>query len=326
MKRSIYKPLSDESVAAFLDGCTAGDETLLIIDGIIADGELREVLDIARAVDEDLTGTSDSGNVLPVTAMAAFTDDGNICNLRCEMFILHRRGIHCDADAAYSTARDSGWLNDAGTPLYNIGRLLEHCGLYVSRQYDCTVDDIREALAAGRDVIAVVDGGELTDATGAEIVEDITVGEIPDHAVVILDCNDTEVTVYNPDAGNESETYPVGLFADAWADSKNYLVIVNDNDMENYVPHPIDLSDVELTEDLMELREAIAENAHEVWAANRRQEGWTYGPRRNDTLKQTPDMVPYSKLTDSEKHYDREMAMNTIKLLKKLGYDLVKKS
>lgn len=76
---------------------------------------------------------------------------------------------------------------------------------------------------------------------------------------------------------------------------------------------------------MVELREAIAENAHEVWAANRRAEGWTYGPERNDSLKQTPDMVPYSCLPESEKEYDREMAVKTIKLLKKLGYELIRR-
>lgn len=95
--------------------------------------------------------------------------------------------------------------------------------------------------------------------------------------------------------------------------------------MKTYNPKPIDLSDVELTEDLNELREAIAENAHEIWAANRRTEGWTYGPQRDDKLKQTPDMVPYSQLPESEKEYDRDMAMKTVKLLKKLGYDLIKR-
>lgn len=95
--------------------------------------------------------------------------------------------------------------------------------------------------------------------------------------------------------------------------------------MKKYIPQPIDLSDVELTEDLNELREAIAENAHEVWAEHRIAEGWTYGPQRDDRLKQTPDMVPYSQLPDGEKKYDREMAMKTIKLLKKLGYDLIKR-
>lgn len=94
--------------------------------------------------------------------------------------------------------------------------------------------------------------------------------------------------------------------------------------MNKYTPKPIDLNDVELADDLNELREAIAENAHEIWAENRQKEGWTYGPQRDDKLKQTPDMVPYSQLPDSEKEYDREMAIKTIKLLKKLGYDLIK--
>lgn len=94
--------------------------------------------------------------------------------------------------------------------------------------------------------------------------------------------------------------------------------------MKPYEPQPIDLSDVTINEDLHELQEAIAENVHEVWAMNRRNEGWTYGPRRDDKLKQTPDMVPYSELTEQEKHYDRVLAENTIKLLKKLGYEIVK--
>lgn len=95
--------------------------------------------------------------------------------------------------------------------------------------------------------------------------------------------------------------------------------------MKKYIPKPIDLSDVVLTEDLNELREAIAENAHEVWAEHRIAEGWSYGPQRDDHLKQTPDMVPYSQLPEEEKKYDREMAMKTIKLLKKLGYDVIKR-
>jgi len=94
--------------------------------------------------------------------------------------------------------------------------------------------------------------------------------------------------------------------------------------MKEYIPNPIDLSDVELTDDLIELREAIAENAHEIWAENRKLEGWTYGPVRDDKKKQTPDMVPYKDLTDGEKEYDRATAMRSIKLLKKLGYDVVK--
>ena len=69
---------------------------------------------------------------------------------------------------------------------------------------------------------------------------------------------------------------------------------------------------------------AIADNSHEVWAYNRKQEGWTYGPERDDAKKFHPDMIAYNKLPESEKLYDREMAMNTIKLLKKLGWKLTK--
>jgi len=91
-----------------------------------------------------------------------------------------------------------------------------------------------------------------------------------------------------------------------------------------YKPAPADLSDVQLPDGLMELREEIAKNAHEVWAQNRMNEGWTYGPVRNDALKQHPDLVSYEDLTDGEREYDRATAMNSIKLLIKLGYKIEK--
>ena len=94
---------------------------------------------------------------------------------------------------------------------------------------------------------------------------------------------------------------------------------------KTYIPHPIDLSDVELPAHLDALREAIAENTHEVWAAGRMKEGWTYGSERDDKLKKHPDLIPYSDLPEGEKQYDRDTAVNTIKLVMKLGYDLVKR-
>lgn len=93
--------------------------------------------------------------------------------------------------------------------------------------------------------------------------------------------------------------------------------------MKTYTPNPIDLSDVTLDSDFTKLQESIAENAHEVWAKQRQSQGWTYGPKRDDVLKQTPDMVPYNELTEEEKEYDRKMATDTIKLIRKLGYDIV---
>lgn len=53
---------------------------------------------------------------------------------------------------------------------------------------------------------------------------------------------------------------------------------------KNYVPQPVDISDVLLPEELDELVEKLAENIHEVWAQSRMEQGWTYGPERSDTL------------------------------------------
>lgn len=92
-----------------------------------------------------------------------------------------------------------------------------------------------------------------------------------------------------------------------------------------YTPKPIDTSDVMLSEELLQLCEQLAENTHEVWALGRVQEGWTYGPERNDEKKQTPCLVPYADLTDGERAYDRNTAMETVRLLVKLGYQIEKK-
>ena len=94
---------------------------------------------------------------------------------------------------------------------------------------------------------------------------------------------------------------------------------------KTYTPKPVNVDNVVIPAELEELREAIAENIHEVWAAGRIKEGWTYGPERDDKLKKHPDLIPYAELTDGEKQYDRETAMNTIKLVIKLGYNLIKR-
>ena len=88
----------------------------------------------------------------------------------------------------------------------------------------------------------------------------------------------------------------------------------------DYTPEPMDLSSVDLPESLIQLSECIAENVHEVWAKARMDEGWTYGEKRDDIHKKHPCLVPYDELPEEEKEYDRNTAMNTIKMVKKLGF------
>ena len=92
----------------------------------------------------------------------------------------------------------------------------------------------------------------------------------------------------------------------------------------DYIPEPMDLSSVDLPESLIQLSERIAENVHEVWAKARRDEGWTYGEKRDDIHKKHPCLVPYDELPEEEKEYDRNTAMNTIKMVKKLGFRIEK--
>lgn len=91
-----------------------------------------------------------------------------------------------------------------------------------------------------------------------------------------------------------------------------------------YTPKPVNTDNVVLSDDLLKLTEKIAENVHEVWAAERIKEGWTYSETGDRQLKTTPCLVPYRELPESEKAYDRNTAMSTLKLIVSLGYVIKK--
>lgn len=94
---------------------------------------------------------------------------------------------------------------------------------------------------------------------------------------------------------------------------------------ETYNPQPINTEGIELPEELIELREKIAENVHDIWAQQRIQQGWSYGEVRNDEQKHHPCLVPYNELPESEKEYDRNTAMETLKLIIKLNWKIERK-
>lgn len=93
--------------------------------------------------------------------------------------------------------------------------------------------------------------------------------------------------------------------------------------MKPYIPQPMDTDDIELPAELQKLSEELARNVHEVWSANRRADGWSYGPVRNDEKKQHPCMVPYDELPEREKDYDRSTSLETLKFILKSGFSIV---
>ena len=92
-----------------------------------------------------------------------------------------------------------------------------------------------------------------------------------------------------------------------------------------YIPKPLDTSKIQLSEELNELAESISENVHEVWAAGRLADGWTFGPERNDKKKTHPCMVPYKELPESEREYGRNTSRETLKMVLSLGFNIEKK-
>lgn len=93
---------------------------------------------------------------------------------------------------------------------------------------------------------------------------------------------------------------------------------------DKYIPQPVDTSDIQLPEELEVLKEQMAKNVHEVWAQSRLDQGWTYGNERSDVLKQHPCLIPYDELPETEKAYDRDTAIATLKLICKLGFRITK--
>ena len=92
----------------------------------------------------------------------------------------------------------------------------------------------------------------------------------------------------------------------------------------NYIPQPIETSAIQLPEELNPLVEQMAKNVHEVWAAGRMADGWKYGATRNDEQKTHPCLVPYEELPESEKEYDHQTAIGTLKFILAQGFSINK--
>lgn len=92
----------------------------------------------------------------------------------------------------------------------------------------------------------------------------------------------------------------------------------------NYIPQPMDTTAIELPQELKNLAEQMAKNVHEVWSSGRMAEGWTYGEVRDDARKTHPCLVPYEELPESEKEYDRNTSIETLKFIMSQGFSVVK--
>lgn len=89
-----------------------------------------------------------------------------------------------------------------------------------------------------------------------------------------------------------------------------------------YAPKLMDTSGVTLPPELLEVKEQIAEQVHDAWAIGRLEDGWSYGPARDDEAKETPALVPYDHLSEREQAFDSVTAEQTLKFLLAMGWKL----
>lgn len=220
--------LSDELIAAYLDGNATAEECLLILQAMEHDAQLRERLRVSLTVDAEMGLLLQQSHHLPTTAMAAECEEGSFCCLECEKWVLRRRSINYDEQQLLNNALRNGWLKENGTALHNVGRHLETAGLTVVRQYDCQLQDISDALSQGYDVIIAVDGGELLGNPHIEQIEDALLGEMPDHTVAVIACDmlNQTITLFDPNSSHLHDQYSFAQFANAWKDARNYMVII----------------------------------------------------------------------------------------------------
>ncbi len=303
--------ISEEMLARFLDGNVSKSEVEKILTSAQKVPELSECLDILTDIAPRQVSFTYRPHFLPIWRLAA-ANDHNTCSIRCEIYILKKHQTSFNAWTLLRQAKLNNWLQREGTPLHNVGRILEVMGFKVTRKYDSTPEDLTPLLLAKYDIIAVVDKNILNDGT---------MGEKPEYHAVIIEGLDSEIIRYiDPDC-NDFCQISVGCFVDAWAATRFYMVYGAPD--RQYNPQPLEFGDINLPHGLESLTEAIAENVHDVWARARMDEGWTYGEHRDDINKKHPDLTDYSSLPQSEKNYDSILARNTLKMVLSMGFGII---
>ena len=428
--------ISDELLVLFVEGRTTIEESAAIL------AAAQENLDIRYYIESAIERGRFYKNIIvenpaarpkyligPIPAIRfAASSEVNDCVVKCEHYVLENHGLEMQYETLYNAARRHDWLQKEGTPLYNIGRLLEMAKLSVARCFNGTLEIVQREIEGGCSVIVALNDKKLVNEEASTAVVN--------HAVVVLEIDEEEgyVELYDPQSANPTDRYSIEAFLRAWEPAKNFFVSIiergvrpytpHPEDVENiplpegiapladmlaenahdiwatdrlaeaekkktegefsnpyalqfmepfselpeekrksdytsslntikllyklgfklvqpdkqsfefksnvrtadgqYIPHPINVADVVLPKDIVALTEYIAENTHEEWSKQRFEEGWTFAPKKDEPLKQNPDLIPYCELLDSEKEYDRKMAMNTLKVLYKLGYKIEK--
>lgn len=201
--------ISDELLAAYLEGNVSKKEMEQVLQAVGTDAELQETLDMALRLDADEQ---------PMLQIAA-ESGRNLCDIRCEAYIMKQLGLNVDENELLEIAKENHWIKKVGTPLQYMGNLLEYKGQKVTRKYRATIEDITEAIRNGKSIIVAVDSDKLYPERPDE--EDAT-----NHAIIVTNINHELVTIYDPGVDKIADIN-LSLFRAAWKESQYYVISVD---------------------------------------------------------------------------------------------------
>lgn len=248
--------ISDELLAAYLDGNTSAIENLLVEANLGTDANNMEVSDILSDIsafslidnyNEFMTdlGLGDAFSQ-PITIETNTIDEvmdpngmvpdiqqqyPDSCAIKSQQIILNEFGIDVNEDQLVQFSYEQGWYHadGSGTAAEDVGNLLEAAKIPVTRQDDANVFNLVSELSQGHKVIVGVDSEELWGNKFTAWMKDFFMGDTPDHALVVagIDTSDPDnvmVIVDDPGSGEYHKAYPLEQFMDAWSDAQCYMV------------------------------------------------------------------------------------------------------
>lgn len=158
------------------------------------------------------------------------------CAIASQEFILDGlTGHHFTEHQLRDEAEEHGWYTPGGgTPMHDMGNLLEAHGLDVEREQGATIDDLSNALAHGEKVMVGVDheslAGPEADSWNLDQYPGIP-GQHADHAVEVIGIEQDAAngpTVVLNDPGRQDGRgmmVPLDTFEASWSESGDLAVI-----------------------------------------------------------------------------------------------------
>jgi hypothetical protein len=227
-----YENISDELLAAFLDGNTTREETELVLGAMAFDDGLISTMDYMKTYGQEKNYKLDpfDENI--------YQGQQPTCAVRSQEIILRDYGIVVPQEELAKFAEANGWYdsnpNHGGTPSNCIGNLLEVYGIHTKQSNDNTIFDLVNELKEGHRVIVSVDANELWAKTWLEKqvwkLED-RFQQGGNHALIVAgvevnpnDLNDIKVVLTDPGTGNLRIEYELSDFMEAWRDSNCMMI------------------------------------------------------------------------------------------------------